>query len=765
MKELHARVEAGLAQAKAVLENPNSSQEEVDAQVQVMKDLTEEVNKVLAGGLTSPAQLGEGGSATPSEASPTPRRGRGRREQLTPPAMPAPAENQETKETAEEVTDYTNGQGSYPLSEKIHNLLQELKTSTENPEQVQKLKEAYDKLNEALGKSENGLVNQEVFNAALEEYKKAAQLKNGVEKTGRTRNRRSVSGLVYGFATGSNGNEKRARDSSGRERDARSLFNGQNLDTLPLKYIATVETGTIRDISLSGFPMVDKNGKPWATITKRIDNNGKRAVLTITGRSPKDIHGVYNTTLTVTEGNGHVSSKIQAVQYQLPKPEFDESPLHPGKTAQEDVEGKAGEKPIVKGKIPTPPGGLSASNIPKGSQLRMYLVQGGHNDSFDGIETSAKGYDIVAWGLVGADGTSVLYPTQYKKQSIGDKPLRLIVAYVHQGTDRLVSEDLVSPLSKDSITPTHPIDRDGANGELDTAAGDKKTAIEKTPNLTAEEIADAKRQVDEALADAKRKVGEAKDQAGVNRAKQEALSRMDQVLAEAIAKANSRTLSSQDKDQTPPRRARRSVGIVGNSQTGTTPSAVDKSELRTLIEDLERRLQNLAGLSPEALEEAQRILREAQAALANENLTAQELADLLAKVRQSLNSLQAGTSADKSQSASSLNKEVESAKESKNAIEVPLYGVFGAAVLSLLGALLFAVARKKYSQLDKLSRELNQLVVELEASNKDKKVLNKAKKLADEARLFVDSQQKNPQKEAELISEIKTVLSQLKEEV
>ena len=49
MKELHARVEAGLVGAKAVLENPNSSQEEVDAQVQVMKALTDEVNKVLAG--------------------------------------------------------------------------------------------------------------------------------------------------------------------------------------------------------------------------------------------------------------------------------------------------------------------------------------------------------------------------------------------------------------------------------------------------------------------------------------------------------------------------------------------------------------------------------------------------------------------------------------------------------------------------------------------------------------------------------------------
>ena len=49
MKELHARVDESLARAKAVLDNPNSSQEEVNAQVQAMKALTEEVNKVLAG--------------------------------------------------------------------------------------------------------------------------------------------------------------------------------------------------------------------------------------------------------------------------------------------------------------------------------------------------------------------------------------------------------------------------------------------------------------------------------------------------------------------------------------------------------------------------------------------------------------------------------------------------------------------------------------------------------------------------------------------
>ncbi|VPK98102.1 surface anchored protein [Streptococcus pneumoniae] len=301
---------------------------------------------------------------------------------------------------------------------------------------------------------------------------------------------------------------------------------------------------------------------------------------------------------------------------------------------------------------------------------------------------------------------------------------------------------------------------DTAKADIDTKAAEKKTAIEKTPNLTPEEINAAKRQVDEALAEAKRKVGEATDQAGINRAKQEGLSSIDLVLDQALVQSFGRTNGRRSR-RTPPRRSRRSVGFVGNSQTGTTPSAVDKSELRTLVEDLERRLKELEGLSPEA----QSILREAQAALANDSLTAQELAKLLAKVRQALNSIQAGTSADKSPSTSNSNKEAESAKEPTNATDVPLYGVFGAAALSLLGALLFAVARKKNSQLDKLLRELDQLLVELEASDKDKKGLGKAKKLAKKARTFVDSQQKDPQKEAELISEIKTTLSQLREGV
>ncbi|VPP05234.1 surface anchored protein [Streptococcus pneumoniae] len=924
MKELHARVEAGLARAKAVLENPHSSQEEVNTQVRTMRELTEEVNKALAGGLTSPTELGEGSGATPSEASPTPKRGRRGRKPLTPPATPAPVENQEKKETVEEATDYTNGQGSYPLSDKIHNLLQELKTSTENSEQVQKLKEAYDKLNEALQTKEDGLVDDAIFNVALEEYKKASHLMKGAEGAAKTRSRRSVSGLVYGFATGSPGNERRLTNSDGSGKDSVALLNSSDLDDAPLRFIATVENGGIREFSLKNFPDTDNLGKKWATITVTYSSDRKKALIKVTGKTPKNIYGLYNVTPEVTLNSGHVQSRILQVRYQLPKAEFDLSPLGTGNTAQQDVEGKAkakgNDRPVLKVKVPLPPNGsVDSKNIPAKGQFKVFLVRGGNNQVFGKTATAAENYDIVAQTLVKSDGTGDIVPPSYLKESIGDQPLRLVTAYVRQGTNNPIDSDFVSPLSDDSITPTNPIDRDGAKAKADQKANAKKQSFDGIAHLTTEERNKANKQVDaalekakqaidaannqrdietakttleqdlgqisptaeanksaksdadqkanakkqsfdgiahltteernkankqvdaalekakqaidaannqrdietakttleqdlgqisptaeanksaksdadqkanltlaliddnenlslfekdaaknqvrQALQDALKRIDQAKTQAEIDQAKQAALSSMDQVLAEALARANARRLSGTRNRRTPPRRARRSVGFVGNSQTGTTPSAVDKSELRTLVEDLERRLKELEGLSPEALEEAQRILREAQAALANDSLTAQELAELLAKVRQALNSIQVGTSADKSPSESNSNKEAESAKEPTNATDVPLYGVFGAAVLSLLGALLFALAHKKNSQLDKLSRELDQLLVELEASDKDKKGLGKAKKLAKKARTFVDSQQKDPQKEAELISEIKTILSQFKEGV
>ncbi|WP_152160869.1 DUF1542 domain-containing protein, partial [Streptococcus pneumoniae] len=383
--------------------------------------------------------------------------------------------------------------------------------------------------------------------------------------------------------------------------------------------------------------------------------------------------------------------------------------------------------------------------------------------------------------------------TTEEKQAAKDK----VDAAAQSAKDAVTAattNDGVTQAQNDGTTAVNNVDttpqaKPSAKAEIDAKVQDANNAIDQNPDLTDDERREAKKAVKDAADEAKANIDKATSAGELTTAKNNGLDKLnephdasvkqkakddidtkatDQQALEDAAQSGTNPVtppSTTRSRRTPPRRSRRSVGFVGNSQTGTTPSAVDKSELQSLVEDLERRLQDLADLSPEALEEAQSILREVQVALANDSLTAQELAELLAKVRQALNSIQAGTSADKSPSTSNSNKETESAKESTNATDVPLYGVFGAAVLSLLGALLFAVARKKNSQLDKLSRELDQLLVELEVSDKDKKGLGKAKKLAKRARTFVDSQQKDPQKEAELISEIKTTLSQLREGV
>ncbi|WP_240149613.1 YSIRK-type signal peptide-containing protein, partial [Streptococcus sp. 2579] len=78
MQELHAEVEARLAAAKAVLENPKATQEQVDEQVKLMEDLTRRVNQALNPSLPSSAVLEKAGLtnhglATPEGAILTPK--------------------------------------------------------------------------------------------------------------------------------------------------------------------------------------------------------------------------------------------------------------------------------------------------------------------------------------------------------------------------------------------------------------------------------------------------------------------------------------------------------------------------------------------------------------------------------------------------------------------------------------------------------------------------------------------------------------------
>ena len=811
MKELHARVEESLARAKAVLDNPNSSQEEVNAQVQVMKALTEEVNKALAGGLTSPAQLGEGGSATTSEVSPTPRRGRGRRGQLTPPAMLAPAENQEIKETTEEVTDYTNGQGSYPLSEKIHTLLQELKISIENPEQVQKLKEAYDKLNEALGQSENGLVNQEVFNAALEEYKKAVQLKNGGSFSSHSRGKRDTisSNLRVGYGRRGPGPNGKYTDLTD-DRTAKNFQNNTPFYGKDLFWVAESDNSNIRNITVSGLEGMNLN--------LRLEGQGTRkAVLRATGTPPQNVFGARRIVVTAIAENGHSVQKELTMIFHLPKVTFD--------TSSEDLKGKANEKPIVTVRMP---GNLPSSHIQSGTQVKAFLVRGGRN-SDNWLNPHAEGYEVVAVTLVKTDGTAVFTPTDYRKENIGKEPLKAILAIVNQGTET-PKEDYISPLSDRSIQATDPIDRDGAKRELQATAAAKKDTISKTLHLTDEEKAEANRKVEAALTEAKRKVNEATTTAGVDKAKNDGLTALDKILEDLSDRINQRnsyrpgnganqagsdsrgdTASQGDRpapsddgsqgdannqtqtttpsapphsedstDQatgpsaqqretgnateaespqrlsgssvTAPARSRRSVAFAGGAQS-IQEKQVDKSVLRDLIQDLETRLKDLDGIDQSVIDAAKVILGEGQEALRNADLTEAGLKEITAKIKEALESLK----------GKQTTKDEEERKEtSKEQGHLP-YGTMIGSLLALLGLLLFLIARrKKESELKKLTKELTKVLQESNLTNVDAKVLDQAREALAQAVAFLANEKESDNTEDELIEKLKTILAQLR---
>ena len=810
MKELHARVEESLARAKAVLDNPNSSQEEVNAQVQVMKALTEEVNKALAGGLTSPAQLGEGGSATTSEVSPTPRRGRGRRGQLTPPAMLAPAENQEIKETTEEVTDYTNGQGSYPLSEKIHTLLQELKISTENPEQVQKLKEAYDKLNEALGQSENGLVNQEVFNAALEEYKKSVQLKNGVEKSSsdipKSRKERATdNSLKIGFGKGT------TRKPVYSDETVRTLLTGESVGN-NLRITAKSFSGkNIRKIEVTGLEGTGLRAT-GLTVTNEL------AYVDLVGRVPADRHGYTNITVVATDSSGNTNQNILTIARPLPDAEIT--------TTTKELEGKAETKPIISGRL-----GVNAepSHLPGDADLMAYLVRGGSTNPYS-FNNEAQGYHTIAKTRISTSGTFHFVPSDYQDQKIGEESVRVVVAYVHRGTDTVYSEGMKSGFSRNSVRATAPIDRDGAKRELQATAAAKKDTISKTLHLTDEEKAEANRKVEAALTEAKRKVNEATTTAGVDKAKNDGLTALDKILEDLSDRINQRnsyrpgnganqagsdsrgdTASQGDRpapsddgsqgdannqtqtttpsapphsedstDQatgpsaqqretgnateaespqrlsgssvTAPARSRRSVAFAGGAQS-IQEKQVDKSVLRDLIQDLETRLKDLDGIDQSVIDAAKVILGEGQEALRNADLTEAGLKEITAKIKEALESLK----------GKQTTKDEEERKEtSKEQGHLP-YGTMIGSLLALLGLLLFLIARrKKESELKKLTKELTKVLQESNLTNVDAKVLDQAREALAQAVAFLANEKESDNTEDELIEKLKTILAQLR---
>ena len=224
MQELHAEVEARLAAAKAVLEDPKATQAQVDEQARLMAELMSRVNQALTPSLETPTILEKAGltstglastglatpeGATTAQAS----GGKGRRRALS---EPVSDENQGTpsaggnttaagtnsQTTPQALPTYTNTEGKngvYDLKDELEFITDQLRANGASADKIQAAKAAADKFNEAFSKGDT--ISQEDFSAALADLKKSRELIEGV-----LAENEANAGVVTGPATPSENN-------------------------------------------------------------------------------------------------------------------------------------------------------------------------------------------------------------------------------------------------------------------------------------------------------------------------------------------------------------------------------------------------------------------------------------------------------------------------------------------------------------------------------------------------------------------------------
>ncbi len=200
MKALHDEVEAGLAASKAVLDDPNATQVQVDEQVKLMEDLTRRVNQALEPSLPKLTDLGEASSTNNKLSAPdgavTEQASSGKRRKRGGPIDLEPAANQvsptdagkeaapeaNSQSTPRELPTYTNTtegkNGAYGLKKELEDITKELRRYGASEDKIQAAKAAADKFNEAFSKGDT--ISQEDFAAALVDLKKSRDLIEGV---------------------------------------------------------------------------------------------------------------------------------------------------------------------------------------------------------------------------------------------------------------------------------------------------------------------------------------------------------------------------------------------------------------------------------------------------------------------------------------------------------------------------------------------------------------------------------------------------------
>ena len=200
MKALHDEVESRLAAAKAVLDDPNATQAQVDEQVRAMEELTSRVNQALEPSLPKLTDLGEASSTNNKLVAPdgamTERASNGKRRKRGGVIEPESAANQvsptdggkeaapeaNSQSTPRELPTYTNTtegeNGVYGLKDELESIVKRLKENQASEDKIQAAKAAADKFNEAFSKGDT--ISQEDFAAALVDLKKSRDLIEGV---------------------------------------------------------------------------------------------------------------------------------------------------------------------------------------------------------------------------------------------------------------------------------------------------------------------------------------------------------------------------------------------------------------------------------------------------------------------------------------------------------------------------------------------------------------------------------------------------------
>ncbi|WP_079017538.1 YSIRK-type signal peptide-containing protein, partial [Streptococcus pneumoniae] len=218
----------------------------------------------------------------------------------------------------------------------------------------------------------------------------------------------------------------------------------------------------IKSLTISGADNL--KGKTVETYGR--NSNDDQTTLGINLRSRGGNSGGYSITVTATDGLGNKKHYKMNIIFPPNSGSFEKNPTEDHVTSPEKLKGKAlvplaTENPpiVIKAK------GINVSNsqgIDNNHEWRVFLVDGGRNVQ-DSASGSQKAIDfkshIVAETSLKEDGTaefiSASQTGHFKREHLGRKPLRLVVAMVNKKTREIVDK-YVSALSSDTLEATYP---------------------------------------------------------------------------------------------------------------------------------------------------------------------------------------------------------------------------------------------------------------------------------------------------------------------